>query len=38
MAKPNGTFSGGECYLAFSYGETYNEARYMLIAALIAAN
>jgi hypothetical protein len=35
LAKPDGEYSIGECYLTVSLGEPYNDACYKLIAAII---
>ncbi len=37
LAKPNGTYGIGECYLTISLGEPYQNACYKLIAAIIPA-
>ena len=37
LAKPNGTYDIGECYLTISLGEPYRDACHKLIAAIIPA-
>ena len=37
LARPNGTYDIGECYLTISLGEPYRDACYKLIAAIIPA-
>lgn len=37
LAKPDGAYSIGECYLTISLGEPYEGAFYKLIAAIIRA-
>ena len=37
LAKLNGTYNVGECYLTISLGERYQDACYKLIAAIISA-
>ena len=37
LAKPNGTYDIGECFLTISLGEPYQDACYKLIAAIILA-
>ena len=37
LAKPNGTYAIGECYLTISLGEPFQDACYKLIAAIIPA-
>ena len=37
LAKPDGTYDLGGCYVTVSLGEPYQDACYKLIAAIIAA-